>query len=316
MEDKRKSKRKNKKVFHYIYKIHFLCGFPAGRYYIGKRTYFGSSLENDRYTGSGNFCFAYFEKYGVVQGETFIKEILEINPSKEINAYRENFWLNNLWQTDSLCMNQMKGGLCYDENNKTLSHAKTTKIKQYGLDGSFIKEWNSIAEAQEALNIHNIGACCNRKRNVAGDFMWRYSSENIDSLDPVEALPKQSRAVYQYDLENNFVSEYARIQDAVIATGVGKKGIQECCAGRQKSAGGFVWKYIDPDYVRPCNRNLDKCGAIKVAQYDLNDNLITIFDSLNAAEKETGANRNRITQCCKGNAKTAGGYKWKYVNNS
>lgn len=82
--------RKGQK-FYYIYKIHFLCGFPSGRYYIGKRTYQGVEISRDRYTGSGNFCEAYFKKYGKTEGETFIKEILEINPSKKINDDREKF---------------------------------------------------------------------------------------------------------------------------------------------------------------------------------------------------------------------------------
>ena len=77
------------KTFHYIYKIIFLCGYPTGRYYLGKRTYHGENLQNDKYCGSGNFCKAYFKKYGAVYGETYIKEILEINPSYEVNKIRE-----------------------------------------------------------------------------------------------------------------------------------------------------------------------------------------------------------------------------------
>lgn len=37
-------------VIYYIYKIHFLCGFPSGRYYIGKHKHTGD-LSNDKYTG-------------------------------------------------------------------------------------------------------------------------------------------------------------------------------------------------------------------------------------------------------------------------
>lgn len=48
-------------VIYYIYKIHFLCGFPSGRYYIGNHKHTGD-LSNDKYTGSGNFCKAYYEE--------------------------------------------------------------------------------------------------------------------------------------------------------------------------------------------------------------------------------------------------------------
>lgn len=42
-------------IIFYIYKIHFLCGFPSGRYYIGKHKH-PNDLKTDTYTGSGNFC--------------------------------------------------------------------------------------------------------------------------------------------------------------------------------------------------------------------------------------------------------------------
>lgn len=83
-------------MVHYIYKIHFLCGFPSGRYYIGRHTHKGNDLSKDKYTGSGNFCKAYFKKYGKKEGITYIKEILEINPSKQINLYRENIVIGDL----------------------------------------------------------------------------------------------------------------------------------------------------------------------------------------------------------------------------
>lgn len=94
-------------MIHYIYKITFLCGNPEGRYYIGKRSTF---RVKDGYTGSGNFCKTYFKKYGKLEGETYTKEILEYNSSKDANAEREAFYIGTLFETDPLCMNLCKGG--------------------------------------------------------------------------------------------------------------------------------------------------------------------------------------------------------------
>jgi hypothetical protein len=118
---------------HFIYKIHFLCGYPTGRYYLGKHT----GYIDDTYAGSGRFCFAYYKKYGKIAGETYIKEILEINPSKKINNDREKIVIGDLWKTDPLCMNQapggMSGGSCGKQNN--------TKVCQYDLKtGKLIKQ--------------------------------------------------------------------------------------------------------------------------------------------------------------------------------
>lgn len=312
---KKKHKKVRKKKFHYIYKIHFLCGFPAGRYYIGKRTYCGTSIDKDSYTGSGKFCRDYFSKYSSVAGETYIKEILEINPSVDVNSYREEIWIGDLWKSDPLCMNQMPGGLCYRkmQDDGMFVHGLSTKIRQYKLDGTFVKEWDSISEAETALNINNVSACCRRLRPKAGGFVWRYSSENKNSIDPKEALAKHSRAVIQCDLQGNVIKQFDRIQDAAIELNISKKGIQECCAGRQKSASGYIWKYVDPEHTRKCNRDLKKCGAIKVSQFDLEGNFIATYESINTASRITNVNHTLIGYCCKGDYAHAGNYIWKYA---
>jgi group I intron endonuclease len=53
----------------------------------------------------------------------------------------------------------------------------------------------------------------------------------------------------------------------------------------------------------------------RVGQYDLNLNLIRVFDSLRSAAKETNIKNQNISACCLGRTKTAGGYIWKYQEN-
>ena len=54
-------------------------------------------------------------------------------------------------------------------------------------------------------------------------------------------------------------------------------------------------------------------NSFKVAQYDLNDNLINIYNSIRQAAKMNNCRVNHITDCCKGHMPTYKGYKWKYV---
>lgn len=54
----------------------------------------------------------------------------------------------------------------------------------------------------------------------------------------------------------------------------------------------------------------------KVVQMDLNDNIIAVFNSHREASEQTQTCRSSITQCCTGKRKTAGGYKWKYLEGS
>ena len=50
------------------------------------------------------------------------------------------------------------------------------QVKQYDLQGNFIKKWNSLAEAERKLKIdhRNISACCLKKQKSAGGYIWKY----------------------------------------------------------------------------------------------------------------------------------------------
>ena len=49
----------------------------------------------------------------------------------------------------------------------------------------------------------------------------------------------------------------------------------------------------------------------KVIQLDLNDNVLTEFESMKQAEQKTGVLVKNISSCCNGKRKSAGGYKWR-----
>lgn len=50
------------------------------------------------------------------------------------------------------------------------------KVKQFSLDGSFIKEWPSTIEAARSLKINqgNISNACTGRSKTAGGFIWKY----------------------------------------------------------------------------------------------------------------------------------------------
>ena len=66
--------------------------------------------------------------------------------------------------------------------------------------------------------------------------------------------------------------------------------------------------------------NLDRKNCIKitlhrkVVQFDLNGKKIKEFLSVSSASRETGTHRVPLYKCCKGIYHTAGGYKWKYLD--
>lgn len=68
----------------------------------------------------------------------------------------------------------------YNMNYGTLKEKQKRESKsvlQYDLNNNFIKQWNSISDAEQKLNIThcNIVACLKHRRNNAGGFIWKYT---------------------------------------------------------------------------------------------------------------------------------------------
>lgn len=54
----------------------------------------------------------------------------------------------------------------------------------------------------------------------------------------------------------------------------------------------------------------------KVKQYDLNNNFLKEYNSINEASKRTSTNQGNISMCILGKRKTAGGFIWKLKENN
>jgi len=74
------------------------------------------------------------------------------------------------------------------EHIAKLSEGKFISVNQYDLNGKFIKEWNSLKEAESIYNTNNpksdnIGACCRGKQQTAYNFKWKFKQNNYEKID-------------------------------------------------------------------------------------------------------------------------------------
>ncbi len=118
-------------------------------------------------------------KRKVVKVHRLVAEAFIPNPNNyvqvnHIDGNKTNNCVDNLeWCTNEYNMkHSWRIGL---RNEKTYFNI-IKKIRQYDLEGNFIKEWNSAKEIEQQLGIsvNMIRKCCNGKRNKTHNFIWKY----------------------------------------------------------------------------------------------------------------------------------------------
>ena len=71
------------------------------------------------------------------------------------------------------------------------------------------------------------------------------AAEDKETRSVIKAAPG-SRRIGQYDDDMNLIAEYDSATLAAKAVGSNRTSIRNCANGKQKHAGGFIWRYLDP----------------------------------------------------------------------
>lgn len=198
---------------------------------------------------------------------------------------------------------------------------RARNILQYDLNGDFIKEWRCIGDVIEYYNIDasNIHKCCLNIIKSSKGYIWRYKDgENI--CKKIEAYRKNNtdikniyKNVYMYSKDGIYIEEFQSAHDAQNKTKINEKQIKSCCRGEIFTSGGYRWRYEKLEKLPSLKEeNYYNGGAIKVSQYDLDMNIVKIWDSASEVKRELGIDNTSIGRCCAGKAKTAGGFIWRH----
>lgn len=126
------------------------------------------------------------------------------------------------------------------------------RVYQYDLDGNFIKEFDSITQAEKETFILgvNITACCRDKVRQSGGYQWKYYKQ--DNIGKVRAKKIAD------DLKTRYCKRVVAFQDGIevrrfnsvleASEFIGKPhanvNISACALGKRKSAYGYQWQYM------------------------------------------------------------------------
>lgn len=150
-----------------------------------------------------------------------------------------------------------------------------------------------------------------------------------ESKEKCSINSSHNRKVIQFTTDGEFVKEFMSAQKAIEE--IKANGVNSCCSGKSKSAGGFLWIWKDEFSEELLNtkiyefkhKNLnysrgsgsENACAKPVEQIDINTGeTIKVFGSISEANKEVG--KGNIGAVCRRERSTACGYKWRYKEES
>lgn len=124
---------------------------------------------------------------------------------------------------------------------------KTSPVLQFDLDGNFIREFSSVKEAAKFHNCdtHTISYACSGRTKTGVGFLWKRKKDYHGQKIMYIPYVRETKHVFQYDLDGNFIAEYESVMQAENALGHNGNNIKAACNGKQKTAYGFKWKHTN-----------------------------------------------------------------------
>jgi len=190
--------------------------------------------------------------------------------------------------------------------------------------------WNKYSEANFIFEFLDTGICedllIEKEQYYLDIIKPHIVGYNINSIagKPLICSGRRfslmhSKKVAQYTLDGRLVKIF---ESAKVACKdfTGLPAISRAAKGGISTAAGFQWRYfkdkplkiiekcIEPDIRRGIGHRK------RVAQYTLDGKLIEVFESILSASRETGVHFTSISGIVRGRFNTAGGFKWRFVN--
>lgn len=231
------------------------------------------------------------KKYGA---DAFIVEQLEECDSSKLDE-RERYWIKHY--------NTYENGYNADFGGRS---NRGRAVYQYAIDGTFIRGFETLGDAQAAIGNKCIMISNTRLNASNGGYLWR--RYKVDKLELHRQRHKGQ--IHQYTVDGEYIKSFNRIMDA--ARECGAKSctlIGQVCRGERRIAFGYRWSYEKMEHLPGITPLKHQRKVMRISPNGQKKE----YDSIVSAAKDNNIFSPNIIEVCRGRAQTAGGFRWQYV---
>jgi hypothetical protein len=152
----------------------------------------------------------------------------------------------------------------------------------------------------------------------SGKILSKETRQKISDVQTGKPKEWERQITIKYDKQGNKLETFASAKIASQQSGISYSNLVQCCLGRRKYAGGYIWRYASKEHnfenfsFEEYDKKLYHTKGVVL--FDLNDSILNRYKSLADGSRATGISTGDIAACCKGRKKCTGNYKWKYAN--
>lgn len=194
-----------------------------------------------QYDFSGNFINCYDTLEEMSQQTGYRKDYISAACRHEYPSANNYIWI---YEDEEKSIEELIKNL-----PKELNHS----VLQYDSNGNFIKEFPSYNSAAVELGCDRnlIRNAAQNISSTAKGYFWKDKNDPINIYEKIKAYNSRyndrKKQVAQLDLSGNIIAVYESVTAAANRLGQPslRSAISKVCQGKQKTSGGFKWKYID-----------------------------------------------------------------------
>jgi len=172
--------------------------------------------------------------------DSFLFEVIEYVKFENNLIEREQYWLDYYFERFNM-YNIRKTA----DRNIGIKHSKETLLLLKDISNRHFKENGHKSVYEFWLESYGKDIADEKMKDYRIKHSERVSGEKNPMYGKTGELNPNIKKIGQFLKDGTFVKEWAGIVIASKELSIFSQNISECCLGKRKSAGGYIWKFLE-----------------------------------------------------------------------